>query len=150
MPWGISSGVMAMEHDPAKTIDLLCGAVDKYVKQRGRNTIMDNAARDSACIGWTRIAADDACDFCKTLSSRTFQYKTKASASQPYHSHCGCGIAVAFKTRDGKVVAEGVDGTDIDDWNPDEMYQAYVDEHMRFKHNRERENMRRAARRRKA
>lgn len=139
-----------MDLDPAKALALLEGAVDKYVKQQARNTVVNNVEHDEARVGYARVAGGGACEFCQMQSSRGFAFGSPeaAHASDGFHAHCSCGLAVAFKDGRGRIRAEGVDGEIPDDWDPAELYQQYAESGKRFSHNRERENASRRAMRR--
>lgn len=137
-----------MEHDPELCADVIAGGIDKYVKQQGRNTVMQNVEHDEALVGYARVAGPDACPFCKTMSSQGFHFKSRATAmsgshgdvSGQFHAYCNCGLAVAFKDVKGRIRAEGLDGTDIEDWDPDELYREYQESGWSFGHDRKREN----------
>lgn len=145
-----------MDHDPEKAFRLILGGVDKYVKQQGRNTVMENAYADSAEVGWARVAGPDACEFCRMQSSRGFAFKSELSAGggrkhggpeDHFHPYCSCGIAVAFRDRRGRIRAEGADGEIPEDWDPAALYDELAASGRKFKHNRTRENARKRGRR---
>lgn len=79
-------------------LDYLENALDKMVKQAGRNTLMENAQNDKVPVRFARIAEANACDFCKMLASRGFVYISKESAGEfnEWHGHCNCQVVPAF------------------------------------------------------
>ncbi|MBQ6330389.1 MAG: hypothetical protein IJI35_15320 [Kiritimatiellae bacterium] len=99
---------MATEANKAAFRAALEAAVDKYVKQQGRNTIMLNAESDPACAGYARIPGPDACDFCVTMGAANDFYHTQESAGggaghgtsdDAYHPYCNCQVVIVFEKR---------------------------------------------------
>ncbi len=106
------------EGDAATVSARLSGAVDRYVRQPGRDTISRNAGRDRA--KWARVpAGSETCAFCLMVASRGFVYRSEQTASrdasgEKYHADCGC-VPVPDWSRDP--VLEGYD--------PAAMYEVY-------------------------
>lgn len=84
-----------MDHDPEKAYDLLAGAVDKYVKQQARNTIVDNSCEDERCVGFKRTATPDSCPYCHSQASPT-PSKDPSSAGS-FHEHCDCPLDPVYE-----------------------------------------------------
>ena len=106
------------EGDAATTAGRLTTAVDKYVRQPGRDTISRNAGRDRA--KWARVPSGaETCAFCLMVASRGFVYRSEQTASkdasgEKYHGDCRC-MPVPDWSRDP--VLEGYD--------PKSMYEVY-------------------------
>lgn len=76
--------------------DYISGAVERLVKQRGADTMLQNAKRDNA--EWAWIPSGDTCSFCLTLASRGWQPASKAvlqgGHAEHIHAHCDCTFAI--------------------------------------------------------
>ncbi|PJE24737.1 MAG: hypothetical protein CK431_04365 [Mycobacterium sp.] len=105
----------------AKPLDRLAGSSKRMVADASRATVVDNAAQEG--IKWARLAAPDACAFCKVLALRGAVYNTygiaedeiyvqrtvvvgrngnprgKRAVGESYHDHCRC---VAVPIRQGQ------------------------------------------------
>ncbi|WP_346921872.1 hypothetical protein [Glutamicibacter creatinolyticus] len=99
--------------DPYGTLRNLTGALGKYVRQPGRDTIQINAMRDK--VGWARVPRGPrTCSFCLMLASRSgaWLYNTKEKAlsrksdGEEYHGNCNCE---AVLVRDADEMPEGFD-----------------------------------------
>lgn len=76
---------------------LISGVVERLVKQAGEDTMLRNAARDSAEFAW--IPGGKACAFCIMLASRGWQFATKNlqnSHAEHIHANCNCEFAIRF------------------------------------------------------
>ena len=81
------------------------------VKRRANRTMAENCARDG--VRYARVPrGSETCGFCIMLASRGFVYTTPEAAQ---HSHDGC---------DCKVMP-GFDGTEVEGYDPDTMYDLY-------------------------
>jgi hypothetical protein len=56
------------------------GGIQRMVADVARWTVDENAQRDVATVGWSRIAEPGACQFCKMLAGRGPVYRSKAAA----------------------------------------------------------------------
>ena len=142
-----------MEINPSLTPTYLAGKLDEYVKQAGRDTIMNNVARDRHAR-YARIPDGRACDFCKMLGSRGFVYHSEYKAGgggNNYHPHCNCQIALSFEPEmqyywkngvqvsrgfddDAVLVKPGRDGSyEKRAYDPDELFAEYQALGRRFK-----------------
>lgn len=80
--------------EPVKMLGGLLLAVDKYVKQPGRDTIAFNAKREG--VAWARVPTGaKTCSFCLMLASRDAVYASERSAKfkadgEKYHGDCDC------------------------------------------------------------
>lgn len=123
--------------DPEKCQRALEGAIDKYVKQRARNTIALNAERDPACAGYARIPGPDACDFCVTMGAANDFYHTKDSAGggsghgtadDHYHPYCNCQVCMVFRKGGkpgGDLVARDPETGEVVPYDPADMLRRY-------------------------
>ena len=80
----------------SNNLDYISGAVERLVKQRGADTMIQNAKRDNA--EWAWIPNGDTCSFCLTLASRGWQLASKAilrgGHAEHIHAHCDCTFAI--------------------------------------------------------
>jgi hypothetical protein len=105
--------------NPSSMLGGLILAVDKYVKQPGRDVVAFNAARERA--RWARVPTGaKTCSWCLILASRDAVYTSKKAAEQNnktglrYHGACDC-----------QAVLIGKDGYPPG-YLPDEFYEMYT------------------------
>jgi hypothetical protein len=88
--------------DPAKTAaaqDATAAVVEQLVLDQGRDTILDNVARDPAAKGWARTTEVGACSFCIMLALRAGQgllYRSAKVGGFQAHNNCRCNIEPVF------------------------------------------------------
>src|SRR5699024_3072667 len=108
---------------PDRTLAIISGAVDRYVKSPARETIRVNAARDGA--RYARVPAGaTTCAFCTMMSSRGFVYHDEHRAQNQgrgqeqdrYHDDCDC-----------QIVPDWSDNPVLEGYDPDGMYEQYKD-----------------------
>lgn len=91
--------------DPTQTMQNI---VERIIKQKGADTIRQNAKRDGAEFAW--VPSGDTCSFCITLASRGWQKASnltlKGDHARHIHTNCDCQFCVRF---DGKSTVEGYD-----------------------------------------
>src|SRR5699024_4109685 len=111
MRWAITE---AFGGDPDQALATLGLVTDELVKQFGRDTVMSSAGSNGRAFARVPTGAET-CDFCLMLASRGFVYKTSSSAGElaTFHGDSDCAI-----------VAE--DGVIPDDYDPDELYDRYM------------------------
>ena len=111
MRWAITQ---AFGGDPDQALATLGLVTDELVKQFGRDTVMLSAGSNGRAFARVPTGAET-CEFCLMLASRGFVYKTSSSAGElaKFHGDCDCAI-----------VAE--DGVIPDDYDPDELYDRYM------------------------
>lgn len=85
------------------------GVASRLVTSVARGAIVDSAAQDRAAIAVARIAAPDACAFCRVMVLRGAVYKDEQTAGRrantrftgsgefKYHDHCRCWAAPLFE-----------------------------------------------------
>ncbi|WP_329521171.1 VG15 protein [Spirillospora sp. NBC_01491] len=85
------------------------GVASRLVTGVGRGAVVDAAAEDRKAIGCARIAAPNACAFCRMTAIRGVVYKDEQTAGRnanakftgasefKYHDHCRCQIAPYFE-----------------------------------------------------
>lgn len=99
-------------------INLVLERVDYEIKQSAANSTIHNASRDPLKPRFARIpTGSETCEFCIMLASRGFVYHSKESAGALNHWHPNC---------DCRVVA-GFDGMEVDGYDPDALYEQYMD-----------------------
>ncbi|GAA3957906.1 hypothetical protein GCM10023085_45510 [Actinomadura viridis] len=85
------------------------GIASRLVTDVGRGAIVDAVAEDRQAVGVARMAAADACAFCRVMSIRGPVYKDERTAGRrtnarfqgagefKYHDHCRCWAAPYFE-----------------------------------------------------
>lgn len=73
----------------------LCGAIDRHVKQRPRDTIVRNAREDPAKPLAQRVSESDACDFCSQFANA--EPVDPAKVSEKFHAYCKCHFMLFFQ-----------------------------------------------------
>ncbi len=103
--------------DPARTLALLGGSLQRLVLAGARETVGVNAGRDRSKPRFARVPTGrKTCAWCELLASRGFVYHSKETAgiiSDDYHDDCDCMIVSSW------------DKPNIDGYNPDEMFARY-------------------------
>lgn len=103
--------------DPAQTLALLSGVLQKAVLLGSRTTIGVNAGQDRARPSFARVPTGrKTCAWCEMLASRGFVYMTKETAgiiADDYHDDCDCMIVSSW------------DEPDIDGYDPDALNRRY-------------------------
>lgn len=104
--------------DPAQTLALLSGALQRFILTGARTTIGANAERDRARPTFARVPTGrKTCAWCEMLASRGFVYLTKETAgiiSDDYHDDCDCMIVSSWEQ------------PSIDGYDSDAMYDRYL------------------------
>lgn len=102
--------------EPVRTRALMAGALDRYVRQPGRDTISQSATREHA--RWARVPGGaDPCAFCQMMGSRGFAYSSESHAlgAEDYHDHCEC-----------EVVPSWDESPSLEGYDPGAMYSKYM------------------------
>lgn len=106
-----------VEHDLSPAADRLAktrtkvdGIATRLVTDVGRSSVLDAVSEDRRAVGVARIAAPNACAFCRTMTLRGAVYKneqtagrranakfSKGSGEFKYHNHCRCWTAPLFE-----------------------------------------------------
>lgn len=83
----------AFRNNPDQAVENLGHAVDEYVKQQGRDTIIESSYRRK--VTYARVpTGSETCAFCLMLASRGYVYTAKSSAGwlRKFHHDCDCQI----------------------------------------------------------
>lgn len=92
-------------HDrPDLALAALLDALDRYVKQPARSTILENGLADPKRPRFARVPRGaTTCDFCLMLASRGAVYLTRQSAGElnRWHGQCDCQIVPADALPEG-------------------------------------------------
>lgn len=112
--WGIGA---AFGGDKAQALATLGTVTDELVKQFGRDTIVGSAVMNGRSYARVPTGAET-CAFCMMLASRGFVYESERGAGgiSKFHGDCDCAI-----------VAE--DGVVPDGYDPDALYEKYLNAH---------------------
>jgi len=104
--WAVEP-IFSPHPDVQDLMSRLSGALERHVRNAGRDVIESNAIRDRATVGWRRVARPGACAWCVMLATRWGDYTSKAaaervggsssrrahgtrSAGSAFHDHCRC------------------------------------------------------------
>lgn len=96
------------------TQGLLSVAIDRWVKQPSRDTVVFNAGKSNA--RWARVPSGaTTCAFCLMLASRGFVYRSEETADgHKYHGKCDC-----------VAVPDWSDSPQLEGYDPDRLYRVY-------------------------
>ena len=104
--------------DPAQTLALLSGSLQRFVLAGARETVGVNAGRDRARPTFARVPTGrKTCAWCEMLASRGFVYLSKETAgiiSDDYHDDCDCMVVSSWQK------------PNIDGYDSDAMYSRYM------------------------
>lgn len=104
--------------NPAQTLALLNGAVQRLILYSSRETVARNIIRDPSKPRWARVPSGaKTCAFCEVMASRGFVYLTEETAGEgnDYHDDCDCVAVVEFDA----------ESAHIEGYDPDAMYERY-------------------------
>jgi len=110
--------------NPAQTLALLGGAIQRHILYSGRATVRRNVARDAAHPRYARVpSGSHTCAFCTMLASRGFVYHNEKLAQHQglgqhqdkFHDDCDCLVVVEFNA----------DAHHIAGYDPDAMFAMY-------------------------
>ncbi len=73
------------------------GAAQKIVADVGREAVLTAVKEDPQAIGWFRVAAPNACAFCRMLAIRGAVYQSEETADFQAHDSCSCTAAPVFQ-----------------------------------------------------
>lgn len=113
--------------DPAGTLALLSGSVQRFVTYGSRATVARNVQLDPLKPRYGRVPSGSrTCAWCGLMASRGFVYHSKVSAGDgpggrrgygdDYHDDCDCQVVVEFDREQHHI--EGYD--------PDRLYDIYM------------------------
>ncbi|MGZ4518964.1 MAG: VG15 protein [Mycobacteriaceae bacterium] len=91
-------GAVTPESERA-ALDSVSEAASQLVLDQGRDTIIENAARDPKAKGWVRVTEPGACSFCLMLAIRGGMgvlYKAENTADFKAHDNCRCHAEPVF------------------------------------------------------
>ncbi len=114
---------MTQDETPDERVGRLTGSLAAdQVKRAANRTMRQNCERDG--VKYARVPTGaETCGFCIMLASRGFVYSTAQAAGEldHYHRSCDCKIVAGF---DGE--------TEIEGYDPDELYDIYVEARTRL------------------
>lgn len=101
---------------PQRTLAIVSGSVDRYVKSPARDTIRRSGRRDGAMFARVPTGSET-CAFCFMVASRGFAYHSDQAAGEfdRYHDDCDCQIVPSWER-----------SPRIEGYNPDAMYGQYL------------------------
>lgn len=105
--------------DPADTLAVLSGSLQRFVTYGSRATVARNVQLDPRKPRYGRVPSGSrTCAFCLLVASRGWVYHTRetAGAFDHYHSDCNCQVAPQWDAENAHI--EGYD--------PDAMYDFYL------------------------
>ena len=80
----------------------LSGAAQRLITNGARQAVLQSVETDAKAVAWMRATSSNPCAFCAMLSSRSFAYRSEASASFEAHNHCACVAAPCFSREDAR------------------------------------------------
>lgn len=104
--------------DPAQTLSILSGAMQRFILYSGRETVARNVQRDPSRPRFARVPSGaKTCAFCNLMASRGFVYYTRETAglNDEYHDDCDCQIVPEWDR----------DNAAIEGYDPDTMFDQY-------------------------
>lgn len=104
--------------DPAQTLAVLSGALQRYIAYASRETVARNVALDPSKPRFARVPTGRVtCAFCTMLASRGFVYHSRKSAGDmdEWHDNCDCQVVPEWDR----------EGHHIDGYDPDAMFALY-------------------------
>lgn len=110
--------------NPAATLDVLYGAMQRHITYSGRDTISRSVWADPAYPRFARVPTGSrTCAFCEMVASRGFVYASESHAQRSgrgqmqdkYHDDCNCQVVPSWDAEQAHI--EGYD--------PDAMYARY-------------------------
>lgn len=104
---------------PQATLGMLDSAMQRWVRQPGRDTITDATASDPAKPRWARVPRGAVtCAWCLVMASRGPVYHTEATAGgmTDWHDDCDCDAVPSWEPGDLP-----------DRYDPDRLYDIYSD-----------------------
>lgn len=107
--------------DPANTLRLLQGSIQRHILYSARATIARNAEHDPSNPRFARVPTGaKTCAFCEIMASRGFVYRTEDLAGgggHYYHDDCDCQIVPEWDKTEAH----------ISGYDPDAMYDRYLE-----------------------
>lgn len=83
---------------------VMSGAAQRLISNGARQAVLRSVEADPKAVAWMRVTSVNPCAFCAMLSSRSFAYRSEASASFEAHNHCACVAAPCFSREDAKAL----------------------------------------------
>lgn len=99
--------------------NLVLQRVDYEIKKAAANSIVSNGYRDPMELRFARVpSGSETCSFCIMLASRGFVYhsKEKAGGVDHFHANCDC------------IIVPGFPDTEIEGYDPDALYDQYLED----------------------
>lgn len=109
---------MILSGNPQQAFGFLTGAMQRWIRYVGRQTIARNCQHDPFKPRWARVPSGaKTCAWCEMLCSRGFVYYSKetAGALAHWHDECDCSIVPEWEK----------DDTHIAGYDPDLYYSRY-------------------------
>lgn len=117
LPYDVEDATRRSGGDMGKLALRLSGTASQRTMEHADQTLVSNARRDPARPKWALVPRPWACDWCRMLGSRGFDYVSKETASASRHDNCKCTPVVDFD----------VDNPRLDGYDHDELYEYYKD-----------------------
>ncbi len=117
LPYDVEDATRMSGGDVGKLALRLSGTASQRTMEHADQTLMSNARRDPARPKWALVPRPWACDWCRMLGSRGFDYVSKETASASRHDNCKCTPVVDFD----------VDNPSLDGYDHEGLYEYYRD-----------------------
>ena len=96
LPYDVERALEMAGGDLKKVASSLAGASQQRVMEYADQTIFSNAKRDPEHPKWALVPHVGACDWCKMLGSRGFEYRSGTTVENARHPNCLCTPVLDF------------------------------------------------------
>lgn len=109
LPYDVAQALERSGGDLGRLASALADVSQQRVMEHADQTLTSNARRDPAHPKWALVPHAGACDWCKMLGSRGFEYRSETTVRSARHPNCLCTPVIDFDTGNPEL-----DGYDID------------------------------------
>lgn len=108
LPYDVGQALEKAGGDLGKVASNLASVSQQRVMEYADQTIFSNARRDPEHPKWALVPHVGACDWCKMLGSRGFEYRSEKTVRNARHPNCLCTPVIDFSDD------PSLDGYDVD------------------------------------
>lgn len=108
LPYDVEQALEKAGGDLKKVASNLAGVSQQRVMEYADQTIFSNAKRDPEHPKWALVPHVGACDWCKMLGSRGFEYRSEKTVRNARHPNCLCTPVIDFSDH------PSLDGYDVE------------------------------------
>ncbi len=96
LPYDVAQALERSGGDLGKLASALADVSQQRVMEHADQTLISNARRDPAHPKWALVPHVGACDWCKMLGSRGFEYRSETTVRSARHPNCLCTPVIDF------------------------------------------------------